>query len=237
MCSIWYNVTTVSTCNRYYKPNVDAMKISTFSALILLVVSNSSAQTPVRDLDLEWTSAIEAANQEYFAKVEKLRNEHISKLELARKEATTNDKLDDAIKLRDLIESHRLQLSKTELPEDKGKLSKEKQRLANVLRTSKWHCEDHPHFPKWAGKHLIFHENGTVVPASDPKSNMPGHRWAIIDGRNIATLFGDFLVIFRINEKENALDVYELANMMDFNTKRPSVHSASLARSPRDAKQ
>ena len=212
------------------------MKISLCCVLLLLLNCNASAQTPIQDLESEWTKAIDVANKEYFAKVEQLRNEHISKLELARKEATTNDKLDDAIKLRDLIESQKSQLGKPEFPDDDGRLSKEKQRLANVLRNSKWNCENHPHFPKWAGKDIIFHENGTVLPASDPNAKMPGHRWAIIDGRNVAALFGDFLIIFRINEKENALDVYELANMMDFKTKRPSVHSASLARSRRDSR-
>lgn len=212
------------------------MKHFLYCVLFLLITWNASAQTPIQDLELEWTKAMDAANQEYLAKVEQLRNEHISKLELARKEATSNDKLDDAIKLRDQIEAHKSQLGKPEIPEDDKKLSKEKQRLANVLRSSKWNCENHPHFPKWAGKNIIFHENGTVLPASDPNAKMPGHRWAIIDGRNVAALFGDFLIIFRINEKETALDVYELANMMDFNTKRPSVHSASLARSRRDSK-
>lgn len=207
------------------------------SAIVfLLVTSVALEQTPAQNLDSEWIKTVEAANLDYFAKVEQLRNEHVAKLELARKEATTNDKLDDAIKIRDLIESHKLQLGKTELPEDKGKLSKEKQRLANVLRSSKWHCADHPHFPKWAGKHLIFHENGTMVPASDPNAKMPWQRWAIVDGRNIAALLGDFLIIFRINEQENVLEVYELGNMVDFQTKRASVKSASLARSQRDAK-
>lgn len=210
---------------------------SLLSVIILAICCTQvCGQSAQEKAEAEWTASVETANKEYFDKLEQLRTQHVEKLELLRKDATTNDRLDEAVKLRDLIESHKLQLGKLELPEEKTKLAKEKQRLANILRASKWNCAKHPHFPKWAGDNLIFHENGTMVPASNPNAKMPNLRWSVIDGRNIAALLGDFLVIFRLNEQENALDVYELASMVDLKTKRASVLSASLARSPRDAR-
>ncbi len=107
-------------------------------------------------------------------------------------------------------------MDRPSLPEG-DKLAKEKARLAAILKKSKWNCESHPNFPSWAGKFLVFHENGLMVPAADENLKINHHRWAIFDGRTVVGMLGEFLFLFRLSEKGDAFDVLEIGNC--FNTK------------------
>lgn len=207
-------------------------------AIAIVLASSASAQTESTTVEEQWSESINALNEEYFEKLRKLKAEHITLLEALKTEATKNDRLDDAIKLRDRIENFRAEMGNRVLPEDNGKLSKEKARLATILKQSKWDCSANPNLPKWAGTHVVFHENSTIVPASDQNAKLPHHRWAILDGQTIVGMLGDYQMIFRLNTKSNALDVLEIGNAIDATAKRHGyvVQSPAMPRSARDKK-
>lgn len=207
-------------------------------AIVLVLATSASAQTESTTVEDQWAESLNALNSEYFEKLRTLQSEHIKLLEALKTEATKNDRLDDAIKLRDRIETFTADMGNLALPEDNSKLAKEKARLASILKQSKWDCSANPNLPKWAGTHLVFHENGTIVPASDQNAKVPHHRWAILDGQTIVGMFGDYQIVFRLNAKANALEVLEIGNVIDATAKRHGyvVQSPAMTRSVRDKK-
>ena len=124
------------------------------------------------------------------------------------------------------------------LPEDNSKLTREKARLANILKQSKWNCSDNPYLSKWFGKSFIFYENGTILPSNDTNAKLPHHRWAVLDGRTVVGMFGDYMIVFRLNDKVNAMDVLENGNCIDTKAKRHGfvVQSPTVTRALRDGK-
>lgn len=196
------------------------------------------AQSEPETAEQIWNEKLTALNTEYFEKLRTLQEDHVKVLESLKTDATTGDRLDDALKLRDQIEKFKNEMDAPKPPDDSNKLAKDKTRLANILRQSKWNCSSNPNLPKWAGNHLIFHENGTIVPAHDPSAKVPHHRWAILDGKTIVGMFGDYQIIFVLNKEGNALDVLEIGNVIDPKAKRHGyvVQSPSISKSLRDNK-
>ncbi len=206
--------------------------------ILTVLTTGAFAQTAILEAESNWNAKLEALNSEYFDKLNQLQAEQIETLESLRKSATTQDKLDEAIRLRELIESLKVEMGSSELPDDNGKLTRDKARVANILRQSKWNCADNPNLSKWFGRSFVFHENGTVLPSSDTSSKIPNNRWAIIDGRTIVAMFGDYMIVFRLNEKGSSLDVLENGNCIDTKAKRHGfvVQSPSVTRALRDGK-
>lgn len=220
------------------EPSAFLMRI--FLSLIALSVLTTCtfAQTSTQEAESNWAAKLEALNKEYFEKLKQLQAEQIESLESMRKKATTQDRLDEAIQLRDLIDKMKAEMGAPALPEDNSKLNRDKARVANVLRQSKWNCSENPNLSKWFGKSFVFHENGTIVPSSDVSAKLPHHRWAILDSRTVVGMFGDYMIVFRLNEKGNALDVFENGNCIETKAKRHGfvVQSASVTRALRDGK-
>ena len=166
------------------------------SFLVLTALTTGAfAQSAIQEAESNWNAKLEALNKEYFDKVKQLQSEQVESLESLKKRATTQDKLDEAIQLRDLIDNLKMEMGSSALPEDNSKLTREKARLANILKQSKWICSDNPNLSKWFGKFFVFHENGTIVPSNDTSAKLPHHRWSILDGRTIVGMFGDYMIV------------------------------------------
>ncbi len=196
------------------------------------------AQPGVSDSTLDLDAGIKALNNEYFDKLKRLQAAQIESLEARRKEATTRDQLDEAIRLRDAIEKIKTEMGTPILPDDNNRIFREKARLEGVLARSKWSCANTPNLLRMVGAFLVFHENGTIVSSSNEQAKLPHHRWATLDGRTIVGMFGDYMIVFRLNEKGDALDVYEIGGTSDTKSKRHSyvVQSPPISKSIRDGK-
>jgi hypothetical protein len=198
--------------------------------------TNLYAQSSSELVESAWKTRVEVLKEEYFAKLSLIGAEQIQSIETFRKEAMASDNLDEAVKLRAIADRIKSEVEKPELPEDKSRLAKDRMKLLNVLRTSKWNCSDHENFPRWAGKFIVFHENGTIVPSVDLDGKWTHHRWAVIDGRHIVALFGNFLMVFRLSDDGNSLIPFEWGPYEDEKAKRGAYKAKSLWKSVRDAK-
>jgi hypothetical protein len=214
------------------------MKTTIALILAFAFCSTLHAQTELEKLESEYVKSLDMLNQDYFNKLRNLQLEHITLLEAKRKDAMTKDELTEAIRIRDHIEKLRAAIPGESLPEEKGKLTKEKVKLAANLSSSKWECSAVTNISKYAGSHIVFHENGTIVPASKPETSNSSIRWAIVDGRTIIGMFGDYQMIFIVRDDGKSMDVLEVGNVIDTKAKRHGyvVASPSITRSPRDRK-
>ncbi len=214
------------------------MRILLSLCVSALLSTCALAQPGVNDSALDLDAGIKALNNEYFDKLKELQAAQIELLEARRKEATTRDQLDEAIRLRDAIEKIKTEMGMPILPDGNDRLSRERARLESVLARSKWNCTNTPNLLRMVDAFLVFHENGTIVSSSNEQAKLPHHRWATLDGRTIVGMFGDYMIVFRLNEKGDALDVYEIGGTSDTKTTRHSyvVQSQSLAKSIRDGK-
>lgn len=211
------------------------MKVIT-TLFAIALGSSIFAQSPSELVESEWKSRVEAVKDEYFAKLSLIGAEQIQSIETLRKDAMASDNLDEAVKLRAIADRIKTEVEKPELPEDRSRLARERMKLLKVLRTSKWNCTNHEHFPKWAGKFIVFHENGTVVPSVDLDAKIPDHRWAMIDGSHIVALFGNSLIVFRMSNDGSELVPFEWGSYEDEKTRRGAYKAKSLQRSVRDSK-
>lgn len=75
--------------------------------LLPCLVSRASSQTSVQEAEQSWAFRSQAILQEYFARLDQERQNHIDQLEKLRKAATVGDRLDEAVAIRNLIETHR----------------------------------------------------------------------------------------------------------------------------------
>lgn len=125
--------------------------MKTLLSLFVLTILTlcASAQTAVQDAESAWNAKLDALNNQYFDKLRKLQAEQIETLEALRKKATTKDRLEEAIRLRELIESTKVAMGLPQLPDDNGKLKRDKARVELILRKSKWNCADNPNLSKW----------------------------------------------------------------------------------------
>lgn len=125
--------------------------MKTLLSLFVLTILTpcASAQTAVQDAESAWNAKLDALNNQYFDKLRKLQAEQIETLEALRKKATTKDRLEEAIRLRELIESTKVAMGLPQLPDDNGKLNRDKARVELILRKSKWNCADNPNLSKW----------------------------------------------------------------------------------------
>ena len=212
------------------------MKVITALLFSITFGFNLFAQSPSELIESEWESRIEAVKEEYFAKLSLIAAEQIQLIETTRKVAMASDNLDEAVKLRAIADRIKSEVAKPELPEDKSRLARERMKLLKVLKTSKWNCTNHEHFPKWAGKFIVFHENGTVVPSVDLEGNHSGNRWAAIDGKHIVAIFGNNLIVFRLSADGSELVPFEWGSYEDEKTRRGAYKAKSLQKSVRDAK-
>jgi hypothetical protein len=79
------------------EPSAFLMKM--LRSLIALSVLTTCTFAMAQEAESNWTAKLEALNKEYFEKLKQLQTEQIKSLELLRKNATTQDRLDEAIRL------------------------------------------------------------------------------------------------------------------------------------------
>lgn len=206
--------------------------------VVTILTTGAFAQTAILEAESNWKSKLDELNKEYFDKLRQLQAKQIETLEELRKNATTQDRLDEALRLRELIENMKVAMGVSQLPDDNGKLTRDKARVELILRKSKWNCADNPNLSKWFGKSFVFHESGTVLPSNDISTKIPNNRWAIIDGRTIVAMLGDYMIVFRLNDKGNAMEVLENGNCINTKDVRHGyvVKSPSITSTARDGK-
>ncbi len=130
---------------------------SLLSLFVLTVLTTGAfAQTAILEAESNWKSKLDELNKEYFDKLRQLQAKQIETLEALRKDATTQDRLDEAIRLRELIESMKVEMGASQLPDDNGKLTRDKARVELILSKTKWNCADNKNLTKWFGKSFVF---------------------------------------------------------------------------------